>query len=389
MIKYNSDNIIVGYIKQLLHDCNLPKATVAVNGIAIFPGQAYLYQNNVVRVHSDVTPRVFDGRFDKSEIDVIYRYDEKLARLNCVSNLSIKGIEYDSATHEFLGDYLRFIRDYKKLDLMSMYNCFSEHMPKVNLTIDGHTFDSTDSNYKIYSIPVKLFQKYTIKVSSVFPVEVACVFEGKNIYNVNNISEPLFQKTYEKFDASQIHTYTKIFDLTVNEINNLNVDNQLMSHLADLRLLVKINSGAKSGAVILEGEYANCNDRTLTDGINYNHTVTNFDSDEGLSDKFIGKLQLLEFDSGEAYPFADRLYEYLVDNAITHLDKTSGNVKRIQDRLVALGKLEQWEVDTCYGIWQPIYRNMLYELALVKKLDITTNDILGYCDKDVEIQLGE
>lgn len=530
MIKFNDDNIIVGYIKQLLHDCNLPNVEVAVAGRIVFNGQKYLYNGNVVRYTG--TTGTFNGTFADGDITKLYAYNEKKSVLNCVSNLDIKGIEYDSATHERLGDYLRFTRDYKKLDLMSMYNCFSDHMPKINITkrIDNvnYTFNSNDKNYKIYSIPVKLFQNYTFRISSAFPVEVACIFERRNTYELQ-CSDNLFNYTYQKFDCNKPTLYTKINELTVNDFSALNSNNDFFSHLADLRLLIKIKASTKSGIVVLEGDYRNYNDRlfegtgTLQAEVrslkpSFNHTAINYidlktggsyapqpqqatlgirsqfvmsnvilvdqgdwfyveanpdtgtgfwpgnyqdyqlnsiyayydpqqqlnlilylvdlvpdaydpHEDYGFSyygcfestiplkfnnigesvvnkelieklggtyvapkaeethvDKLISKLQLLEFDCGIAFPFADRLYEYLVENAVTHLDKTSENIKRLQRQLVKLGKIQSYEVD---GIWKPIYRNYLYDIALIKRLNINCNDITGYDDKDVEIQLGE
>ena len=60
-----------------------------------------------------------------------------------------------------------------------------------------------------------------------------------------------------------------------------------------------------------------------------NHTQVNFDGDLDESLKhLVTPLQLLSQNTGISYPFADRLIEYLVGNAVTPVDDISDNIKR-------------------------------------------------------------
>lgn len=103
----------------------------------------------------------------------------------------------------------------------------------------------------------------------------------------------------------------------------------------------------KSAIVILEGDYRDSQMPNMTSSYNFlqptnkmtapqitfNKTVLNFD--ENINDiKLITPLQLLYLNTGESYPFADRLIEYLVGNAITSLDTLGDNIKRVKTTVV-------------------------------------------------------
>ena len=64
-----------------------------------------------------------------------YAYNLKIR--NYTKNLKIQNNVYDSYTHEYLGDYLRFQRDYRNINLMPLYNCFSNTLcPRLNISFD-------------------------------------------------------------------------------------------------------------------------------------------------------------------------------------------------------------------------------------------------------------
>lgn len=99
--------------------------------------------------------------------------------LNDTKTLKITNNIYDSYTHEYFGDYLRFQRDYNNFDLMPLYNCFSNRVCgkyEKNLSIEymeGTTkksidikLSANDKSSKIYMLPVKLFKEYTIAIES-------------------------------------------------------------------------------------------------------------------------------------------------------------------------------------------------------------------------------
>jgi hypothetical protein len=116
-------------------------------------------------------------------LQTAYSYGQKI--LNYTKNLQIQNTIYDSYTHEYLGDYLRFQRDFANINLMPLYNCFSNRAcPNLDLSFQvgtpGNTYNvkfKTDQSfetalYKYYMVPVKFFKNYTIAIDSESSVEV-------------------------------------------------------------------------------------------------------------------------------------------------------------------------------------------------------------------------
>lgn len=148
---------------------------------------------------------------------------------NVTKNLRVKNNRYDSYTHEYLGDYLRFYRDYHGVDLMPLYNCFSNRVcSNLNLKFDFSdttiSFSDLDSNYKIYMLPVKLFQSYTIALSCPTQVEICCGFFGKqqSIFDAEN---KLPKLTYTKYSHLKFEQPILFQKLSVDSLLPLTASN--------------------------------------------------------------------------------------------------------------------------------------------------------------------
>ena len=201
MIKYNDSTITAGQIKQVLKNFNLPKVSVWKSGMLVFEGCCYITQQYVVQaLHTGMFEEIDDTNFK-----VLYPFVVNQKRLNFTKNYELNSLLYDSYTHKYLGDYLRFIRDFYDVDVMSMYNCFSNEqvsnvsfglqysqtLEEVTILEDEDdptsdlepvyetsvsdsnqvfvTFDiysklsiqsSNDEKFKIFAVPIKLFKKY-------------------------------------------------------------------------------------------------------------------------------------------------------------------------------------------------------------------------------------
>ncbi len=323
-------------------------------------------------IYSDNDWKPYHGAFEKPHeklhgkeerfMPAGYAYNLKIK--NGTKNLVINNNVYDSYTHEYLGDFLRFHRDYSNINLMPLYNCFSNRTcPNLDITFDvtpdyKAVFKTKNTDYKIYMIPIKFFQKYTIAIDCNEAVEVFCGLYGQ--YQYDEAYNSIIKDTYYCFNTLSFNN-PQLFDPTEKLLPYLDPNHnlELAQHEEDLKLFIKVPSQNKSAIVILEGDYRDCQMPNMTSSyaddakiatseedstnadtnkisipqITFNKTILNFDAD--INDiKLITPLQLLYFNSGESYPFADRLIEYLVGNAITPLDTLGDNIKRVKTVVV-------------------------------------------------------
>jgi hypothetical protein len=376
-------------------------------------------------------------------LQTAYSYGQKI--LNYTKNLQIQNTIYDSYTHEYLGDYLRFQRDFANINLMPLYNCFSNRAcPNLDLSFQvgtpGNTYNvkfKTDQSfetalYKYYMVPVKFFKNYTIAIDSESSVEVCCCIYNEYLDSDLNFSE-LPKLTYQCFGDLQFKTpvlYSKLQNLNGLLVDSINAENDLCQQEDNLKLILKIPANNKSSIVILEGDYTKYNDMAFAPKANKaiteeesealrdnapnadtlkkvtniltklsaeknktdlpiykqsNKTIINY-SDLAicaeLADKLITPLQLLRTNTGESYPFADRLVEYLVGNAITVNEEIKDNVIRAKS---VISKNCAIKFDTTDGIWSPFLQCLVYDYMNENhnRHDIN-HDILGFIDKDVE-----
>ena len=433
MEKFNNTTLFTGYLKQLLHNFNLPKYKIYTQDQAEYfkkYGQERFdvietvtkdYDNStqidtvypnqlryVPYIKNGFLQMYVDGKWipvgstkgNKVKHQHPYNYGSKI--LNYTKTLKITGNSYDYYTHEYLGDYLRFKRDYLNIDLMPLYNCFSNRVcPALDIKISKTiAFNTEDKEYKIYMLPVKLFKEYTIALDSDTPVEVCCGLYGK-YQDTRDKAKNIPGLTYERFSIckfNQPFLYSGILNL-----NNLTLKNsvaELAQNESELKLFIKVPADLQSTIVVLEGNYIGWNDKISTSAgkNNINNTAINF---EHMSNEFkvqlTTPLQLLMFNTKEQHPFADRLIEYLSGNAITSEDEIADNIERVQKIVKAatenFEKVDGKANPAKYiiqekGVWDPtlnyyIYDYMNNEKARYNAFGIN-HDILGYVDKDAE-----
>ena len=515
MFKFDNSHIFTGYLKQMLSSFNLPVCKVYTKEFEDYHNQHGKEDPRIIE--SFDTIEYYDSKSSAKKKRVAMRvnylrgheiynyfwnYDQNKPNLNhnnthwqTASNsfyaedknifgltrtLNSPGGLYDTVTHEYLGEYLRFLRDYYNVNLMSLYNCFSnkicnniyykhkiktvnqdfniyEEESSVNQaqTEIQRVFDSRDPKFHIYALPVKLFSDYTIAIDCSQEIEMFCGFYDTSL-DLSSKASNLIQRTYTKvnhmffkqpllFDKLNVKYWNFDQDSSIQEgkyFPQLVSDDvitrwDIVNREQDLKLFIKIPSSCKSSITILEGNYKGFNDvRYVPPGVympdgrlfdssiddegsaqtvkswryDQNHLVLNFENNFSLNDsKFtpVSKLQLLAFNTGESYPFADKLIEYLAGSVITPIDEITDNIKRTQK--VMNQNQHYFKID---GLWEDKMQKIIYDYMMnsgpveVIKTDGERNklidkrrgyhlklghtskstlyDVLGYVDREAE-----
>ena len=341
MEKFNSTSILTGYIKQLLASFNLPKIRVYTKEYADYKFKHGVESPEILRTittSTDLTektiypenlkyvPYLKDKRIQElvnnTWVDVgrvhgkfnhvhFYNYGEPL--LNYTKKLIIKNNIYDSYTHEYLGDYLRFQRDYLGIDLMPLYNCFSNReCPELYINNRTYNFNTADAQYKIYMMPIKLFKKYTIAIDSDFPIEVCCGLYG-NMQDASAKSNKIIDLTYQKFNCCQFSQPVLYDKLSYENLNNLGATLSEISFMEkNLKLFIKVPISNTSTIVVLEGNYLNWNDSIF---VTYKKSTIAF---KGY--KLIGNTDFTNINGGNTFTTGDKV-----------IDLKNGNIYRYEE----------------------------------------------------------
>ena len=483
MLKYNNTHIFTGYLKQLLSKVNIPTCRIYTREFAKYLETNGVEDPRVLESFDSISSTRASVRFNYIKDNGIYNYFWKYTNTTDLGHsnatwekndthffsqdknihgltktLHSYGHYYDSTTHEYLGDYLRFLRDYHNINLMPLYNCFNDKIySNISYKKANIDFQSQNPKYRIYAIPVKLFANYTIAIDCNHGVELFCGFYNTKL-DTSDRADDLIVSTYQKVNKTlfnQPFLYSKLdftnwsFETATAEVKYDNIDQKkllvpnkitrwdIANREQDLKLFIKVPTSCKSSIVILEGDYRTYNDtkyappgrfnvyselftpsednsffenlevtRTAWE-YKQNHSVLNFGNKEypvDLNDSFvpIGKLQLLSFNTGESYPFADRLIEYLAGSAITPIDEIPDNIKRAQKVMKYNG--HHFVID---GLWEDKMQRIIYDYmvnsgpivydgeklidkhrgyhkALGKRSKSLLYDVLGYVDRDAE-----
>lgn len=315
-----NNSLVLGHLKELLCSINLPLAKPFREDLPLYEGRIYLKGNKLYK-------------YSNSNLHEVGEYSGKFIP-NITRKFKIKSSDYDKYTHEYLGDYLRYLRDVDNINLMGLYNCFFGEMPeRLERKLDNITINSSDPNYNYYIVPVKFDETYTIAIDGSY--EIMCTIYDSAAIDIED--EYLIEESYKKITNASFKnptTYKTSFAST----------EFLWQKEEYLKLLIRLPKQTKTSIVVLEGDYLHCTN--IIDGVLVNKYIT---SDKTVTDyiNYPTKLSLLDYNDHKNYPFADRLVEYILGSAITSKESIRTNVSKIQNKLYPEG------IKGFYDVWNP------------------------------------
>lgn len=379
-MEFNSDNILVNYIKELLSTFNLPSCKTFDSRKDVLNYFDFDISTLLIikdfKNHRDCLVS-FTKDDNTTSFKFIKYYTANNDILNVTKHLYLYNNTYDSYTHKYLGNYLRFLRDYNDINLMSLYNCFSNEIAIIN-------------NHKYISIPVKYKQTYTLGL--ICPD----VFE----YLITTDDVEVIFKNLKKY------SFKKHKPLEKNNFALLNVPGASSSeeyfNESNLKILLKLPSSNSSSIVLLEGDYTNSPLSYTPTQLNYEMSGKTYSFEKSYNEwiktnRFVSNISLLKTISsndGGISPFSNRLIEYLLGNAITPEDHISQDIVRSKTSLYTkyydLKENDKLKLDEMSDEFPTTLRFKFLETINKNNLQTpNTEDLLGYVDKDIESLLND
>jgi len=377
MQKFFTDTLESRYIKALLYEAYIPKYPSVSSGDIIVAGNKYIYGSNIILCTA--TGELADNAVYK----VVHKYDGSVINRKLNDNFLSKERYYDSSTHERLGKFLRYYRDFTGIDLMPLYNCFSNrYNDRLQIKSSGITF-RTDANIKVLEVPIKFNKTYTIAIDCNSPVYLAPAFIEKHDYVYSgdiDLTSLLYVMPSEEYE-SEVKQYASLaFDNPITyKLENTN--SFLHKYEDKLVLLIQLPNYCNSSITVIEGDYTILCKKT----INLEKPIEEgedevemyFPSTKTQNEIFVSNLSLLRLDDRNTYAFSNKLIAYLLTHSITSREAIYNNVRRVQEDI----DIEDYETVTP-DVWDDMLRKVLFDEYM--KTDKKGLDILGYVDNDIE-----
>jgi len=157
MQRFNKNTSESSFIKGLLENTPVPTITTVVDGDFIIEGYNYIYNSSVITC----TSTGFVGE-PGTIFNILGAYDFGRYYPQFTHKFVSYADYYDTNTHEWLGEYLRAYRDIRGVNLMPLYNCYSDNTVSTVEVEKTEVVKVKNSSYKVVKIPIKFDKTYTI-----------------------------------------------------------------------------------------------------------------------------------------------------------------------------------------------------------------------------------
>ena len=432
--RFYDDTIVTRFIKYFLANTYTPLVRVWNPGQFTMQDSLYLYQGNILQAKITGVPTSIKRDFD---IKKIFIPDRSYHGINStyISNTS----SYDPVTHRWLGNYLRFLRDYYHVNLMPFYNCFcGEFVSNIDIRkVTGENSSETfykvvsgvhDETSKVFIVPVKFGTTYNLALECDTKVEFMYAFYGPKglIQSPSDaLVEDIGSAHYTSIPSCK---FTTPYVVPAVEWEGVSGYTQNVAQFERyLRLFVKMPVDCNSSIAVIEGDisrnscvYGKTEEESFTDfssitGVNTTLLKTcnsktvegnlipqaTLYFDESTSrqtyssrpiEDCLGPLGLLQWSDGNTYAFSNRLVEYLLLNVIDSQESISGNIERVQERSTSF-QMSNANLFPYYkgaytpGVWDEDLQKYLYALRVSTHNIPKGNpnvDFNGFVDKDLE-----
>lgn len=414
MQKFNKISTYSNIIKNLLATTYLPLIRSVREGDYICADRLYVFRCDVIKctVSGYIGKDLYLSDVPIAEWIRIgeFNFGDKNGKLstNYVSNAE----GYDYKTHERLGQYLRNLRDMYGLNLMPLYNCFSNQFLENHVIKNKRVIKTSDTNNtKIYKIPIRFNQDYTICIENVGLTTFAPAFirynsllkqnntaygngvdvtnqyislhYGDNVQTVANTSfgKPIKVRFNNRPEIKKLNILNTSSYTTVE--TQYEITNEVCTQFADvednLYLLIQVPKVFNQNIVVLEGDYTEIDSQKIVDAI-FRNKLPDFLYD----DYYTHDLNLMTGTSVEPRPFSPVLIEFLLWNTICVLDTINNDFDRLS---LQLYRQDIPYTDDFWGsypnFWIPRYRQIISDLINDNSKNVI-QDNLGYVTRNVE-----
>lgn len=313
---------------------------------------------------------------------------------------------YDSYTHEYLGLYLKWLRNKTGLNIMPLYNQFSNrYTDKIRLDSDSTTKKlkvvpvDMDANVTsrpyVALVPLSFDTVYTVAYESVFPTKVYPVLFGTNLltnhHNLQDRTSTELAYMTQLLDFKPMFRNQSFFDkpfkvmvpsLSAEEyVTSTGEPVNLFPWERYLYLAIEMSHNNRTSIAVVEGDHVSHQVSTVFSA----EGITTKVSEDAISDLSSGKLSLLQINDHKIHPFSDKLIEYLCGNTIDIREEISENVVKVQE---LLGQTKDPYLNWNRSIQTEIF--LKYHRTRTKQKPAAF-DVLGYVDSDIEnvLEKGE